>query len=406
MSHREIVPGRGVGHRGHRGTHSPRRRRRSLGTAGLALAAGAALAALAACGKGDGDARAASATPPAPPPIVVGPEVIAVVTRDTIQVGPAISGSLAPEREATLRAEVGGTVTAALGEAGQRVSRGQVLARIETAGLSDQVTSARSQVAAAEANYQTAQRDAERNERLLQAGAIAARDAENARSQASAARAQLEAARAQLANAQKLLGNTTVVAPFGGIVGTKTVSTGDVVQPGTALFTVVDPSSMRLEASVPAEQLSQVRLGAAVRFTVNGYPGREFLGRISRVAPVADPTTRQVQIIASIPNAGNRLVAGLFAEGRVASETRDAIVAPATAVDQRGVTPTVVRVKNGRAEKVQVELGLADEGTERVEIRRGVQVGDTLLLGQAQGISPNTPVRVSTVRDAGAATKN
>jgi hypothetical protein len=65
-----------------------------------------------------------------------------------------------------------------------------------------------------------------------------------------------------------------------------------------------------------------------------------------------------------------------------------------------------VRVKNGRAEKVQVELGLADEGTERVEIRRGVQAGDTLLLGQAQGISPNTPVRVSTVRDAGAATKN
>jgi RND family efflux transporter MFP subunit len=184
------------------------------------------------------------------------------------------------------------------------------------------------------------------------------------------------------------------------------VSTGDVVSVGTALYTVVDPSSMRLEASVPAEQLGQVRLGAQVRFTVNGYPGRQFLGRISRVSPVADPTTRQVQIIASIPNAGNRLVAGLFAEGRVASETREAIVVPATAVDQRGVTPTVVRVKNGRAEKVQVELGLADEGTERVEIRRGVQAGDTLLLGQAQGISPNTPVRVSTVRDAGAATKN
>ena len=65
--------------------------------------------------------------------------------------------------------------------------------------------------------------------------------------------------------------------------------------------------------------------------------------------------------------------------------------------------PSVVREKNGRAEKVQVELGLADEGTERVEIRRGVQAGDTLLLGQAQGIAPNTPVRVSTVRDAAAA---
>jgi RND family efflux transporter MFP subunit len=326
--------------------------------------------------------------------------VLAVVQRDTIQSGPALSGSLAPEREAALRAEVGGTVTAALVEPGQPVRAGQVLARIETGGLNEQVLSARSAVTSAELAYETAQRNAERSDRLLQAGAIAARDAETARTQASAARAQLETARAQLAAAQRQLRNTEVTAPFSGVVGTKTVSRGDVVAPGAALYTVVDPSSMRLEASVPAEQLAQVRVGAPVAFTVNGYPGRRFAGRITRVSPVADPTTRQVQIIASIPNAGNRLVAGLFAEGRVAAESREAFVAPAAAIDQRGVTPSVVRVKNGRAEKVQVELGLADEGTERVEIRRGVQLGDTLLLGQAQGIAPNTPVRVRAVSDA------
>jgi len=255
-------------------------------------------------------------------------------------------------------------------------------------------------VTSARVAYETAQRNAERANRLLAAGAIAERDAETARSQAQAAQAQLSAAEAQSANAQRLLGNTTVRAPFAGIVGVRSVSTGDVVSVGAAMFTVVDPSSMQLQASVPADQLSQVRVGAPVRFTVSGYPGRTFAGRVTRVAPVADPATKQVQIIASVPNAGNTLVGGLFAEGRVASEGRTALVAPNLAIDQRSTTPAVVRVKNGKVERVNVELGLRDEARERVEIRAGVQAGDTLLIGAAQGISAGTPVRVAAPVDA------
>jgi multidrug efflux pump subunit AcrA (membrane-fusion protein) len=94
------------------------------------------------------------------------------------------------------------------------------------------------------------------------------------------------------------------------------VSAGDVVSPGGALFTVVNPASMRLEASVPASQLTSIRVGLPVEFSVTGYPNRLFGGRITRVSPTADPTTRQVRIVATIPNAGNTLVGGLFAEGR------------------------------------------------------------------------------------------
>jgi RND family efflux transporter MFP subunit len=169
------------------------------------------------------------------------------------------------------------------------------------------------------------------------------------------------------------------------------------------MYTVVDPSSMQLRGSVPADQLGQVRVGAAVRFTVTGYPDRTFTGRITRVAPVADPATRQVQILASIPNAGNQLVGGLFAEGRVSSESRDALVVPLDAIDQRGVRPSVVRVKGGKVERVPVELGLRDEARERVEIRSGVAAGDTLLRGTVQGISVGTPVRVAAIGDRPAA---
>ena len=371
----------------------PTARARTSTTRAL-LASTVVLAALGACKRGGATAAQDSAAA-ANAPTVVGPENVAVVARDRVSSGPTLSGALTPERAATLRAQAGGTVTAIFAEAGQRVSQGQQLARVETTGLTDQVASARAQVASASASATVALRNAERNDRLLAAGAIAARDAEATRAQATAARAQVSAAEAQLANAQRQLGNTSAAAPFAGIVGTRSVNVGDVVAPGAALYTVVDPSSMQLTGSVPADQLSQVRLGQPVRFTVTGYPGRDFTGRITRIAPVADPTTRQVQIIASIPNAGNALVGGLYAEGRVSSDTRDALVVPADAVDQRGVRPTVVRVRGGRAERVPVELGLRDEATERMEIRGAVAIGDTLLRGAAQALSDGSLVKVA-----------
>ena len=183
------------------------------------------------------------------------------------------------------------------------------------------------------------------------------------------------------------------------MVSDRPVSAGDVVQPGALLFSVVDPSSMRLEGSVPAEQLSQVRLGAPVTFTVNGYPGRTFSGRVTRVNPTADPATRQVRIVISIPNAEGRLVGGLFATGRLASESHTGLLVPATAVDSRSNIPAVFRIKGGRVERIPVQLGLRDDASETVEIASGVQAGDTLLLGAAQGITVGTIVKVSSPSD-------
>jgi RND family efflux transporter MFP subunit len=173
------------------------------------------------------------------------------------------------------------------------------------------------------------------------------------------------------------------------------VSSGDIVQPGSSLFTVVDPSSMRLEASVPAEQLSEIRVGVPVTFTVSGYPGREFVGRIVRVNPTADPTTRQVRIYVSIPNAGRTLVGGLFASGRVSTASRTGLVVPSSAVDLRGTSPSVMRVRGGKVEKVTVQVGVNDKSSETTEVLAGLSAGDTLLVGAAQGITPGTPVRIT-----------
>ena len=327
--------------------------------------------------------------------ISVGAENIAVATTSSIMSGPSLSGTLEPEREAVLRAQVQGSVLQTYADQGQAVSAGTPLARIDATGIQDAYTSARAQVVAAKNSADIATHDLERNQKLLAAGAVAERDIEQSRRASIAAQAALQDANSRLATAERAYRSTTVSAPFAGVVSERPVSAGDVVQPGSALFTVVDPSSMRLEASVPAEQLALIRVGVPVVFTVSGYPGRQFVGHIVRVNPTADPTTRQVRIYVSIPNAGRTLVGGLFASGRMSSDTKTGLVVPASAVDVRGTAPFVMRIKGGKVEKAPVQLGLSDKSSETYEILSGIQAGDTVLLGAAQGITPGTPVRVT-----------
>ncbi|GAC1409219.1 MAG: efflux RND transporter periplasmic adaptor subunit [Gemmatimonadaceae bacterium] len=351
-----------------------------------------AVAAMNACSKGD---KASAAETAKAETMVVGPENIAVAANGSIMTGPSISGTLQPDREAVLRAQVSGSVLQTYVDQGQAVDAGTVLARIDATGIQDAYNSARAGLISARNAADVAAKDLARNEKLLAAGAIAERDIDQSRRVSIAAQAALEDANSRLASAEKAYRSTTVTAPFGGVVSERPVSAGDVVQPGSALLTVVDPSSMRLEASVPAEQLAAIRIGVPVNFTVSGYPGRQFVGRITRINPTADPTTRQVRIYVSIPNAGRALVGGLFATGRMSTAARMGLVVPASAVDVRGTVPSVMLVKQGKVEKVQVQVGLSDKTSETIEILSGVQAGDTLLLGAAQGITPGTLVRVS-----------
>lgn len=359
------------------------------------IASSLALAVLGACGNSSPDARAEAA----PANATIGPENVVTVVSTELWSGPTISGALAPEREATLRAQLAGPLLAVLVDQGVRVGAGQVLARIDDRTVRDGWLSAKSGYTTVENSAQMAARELQRAERLNQSGAIADRDLEQARWNNTAAESQLADAKARLTIAQKQLDDAQVRAPFSGVVSAKLVSTGDIVQPGNPMLTIVDPSSMRLEASIPASDLTTVKNGAPVTFTVSGYPGRSFTGRVSRMNPTADAATGQVKITVSIPNAKSDLVGGLFAQGRVGTARRQGLVAPAAAVDVRGLKPNVLRLKGGKVERIDVEVGIKDDETERMELLTGVSLGDTLLVGAAQGLTPGTLVKVSSPSD-------
>jgi RND family efflux transporter MFP subunit len=332
----------------------------------------------------------------APAAVRVGQENIATVSLQQISTGPLISGTLMAERDAMVRAQVSGSILQVAASEGQSIRRGALLARIEDQALSDAHVSAQSAVRSAEQALGLAEREAARTDSLVKGGALAERELDTARNAVSAAQAQLADARSRLASAGKQLGNLTVRSPIDGIVAARPASAGDVVSPGTELFRIIDPRSMRLEASVPTESLSLVKIGLPVRFEVRGYPGQTFEGKIERISPAADPVTRQVSIFVTIPNTAGRLVAGLFAEGRIAQESRRALVVPLSAVNTDNPRqPWVLRATAGKAERVPVTIGLRDEQTERLELTSGVKEGDRLLVGPAQAITPGTPLTLA-----------
>ena len=319
--------------------------------------------------------------------------------RRKIATGPRVSGTLEAREHAVLRAELGGTVTMVGPDLGDPVKKGDVLARIESKALGQAVSSAQAGVSSAQAGVQSAQasvdlakREVERTEALVKGGAAPARDLDRARATLRSAEASLSqarsgvtTARSGVASASSSLGDSTVRSPIDGVVMKRDINKGDVAQPGALLYEIIVPSTMRLNASVSSEDLGALTVGRRVDFEVRGYRDQQFAGTIARIAPAADPVTRQIAIIVEIP--------GLYAEGRVSSEERDALVVPEAAVDASGDRPTVMRVKDGAAERVAIAIGLRDDVHEVVEVTTGLAEGELLILSHAaRTIEPGAKV--------------
>lgn len=327
-------------------------------------------------------------------PVVIGPENIAIVVDTVLEEGPQISGTLGAEREARVRAELGGSVLQLLVEPGQAVKQGQVLAELEPQTAREQAAFADVLVRSLEDNLRLQLRNLARDRRLAEAGALSSRAVEADSLAVVQVEASLAEAKARQVVASRTLARATVRAPFAGVVSDQTVSVGDVVQNGTELFAIVDPTSLRLEAQVPAEALGGLRVGTPVHFSVSGFRDERLTGKVTRIYPSVDPATRLVRILVTVPNPRQGLVVGLFAQGRVISSTRRGLTVPKAAVDVRGVRPFVVQIKDGRLARTEVTLGLEDLVTELVEVTAGLGAGDTIVLGSSRGIAAGTPVRV------------
>ncbi|MET0396934.1 MAG: efflux RND transporter periplasmic adaptor subunit [Longimicrobiaceae bacterium] len=366
-------------------------------SAGL-VAAAALVLGVAACGGGEGEAAEAGAAAEQDNVTVLGPRDVAPVEMTQLASGVALTGSLEPFRTAEVKAQVPGVVRGLAVDRGSRVGAGQVLARIEAAGIQSQAAGARSGVAAAQAQVSLARRQLESARTLYQAGALSELDFRAAEAQFQAAQAQLAAARSNATGASEQAGRTAVTAPFAGSVSERTVNEGEAVNPGQTVLTVVNSDFLELRGQVPVDQANQVRPGQPAEFSLTAFPGRTFGGTVARVDPVADAATRQVGVTLRLRNEG-QLIAGMFASGRVVTGgDRQVLAVPAAAVRGQGTGQHVLAVVGDSVVRRAVTLGGRDDARGVVAVLSGVQAGERVI------VSPGTVPAGAKVRvqEAGA----
>jgi membrane fusion protein (multidrug efflux system) len=333
--------------------------------------------ALAACSQGS--ATPAKGAGPAGPPLLISAEDVITVKNSALASGPTITGSVQPERRADLRAELPTIVLETLKENGDNVRRGDLLVRLDNTALRDMLASAESTSRAADLAYEQSQRQLERMKTLRTSGMTSAQAMEDAEIRRNTTQSDLEAAKARVVQARQQMQRTEVRAPFDGIVSDRKVSAGDTAQIGKELLKVIDPTSMRFEGMVSADHIGEVKSGQGVTFRVNGYGEQDFAGKVRRVNPAANATTRQVEVLVDFAGDKQPKLAGLYAEGRVETSSATSLTIPATAIVRDGDKTSVWRMKDGKLQKVDIALGERDPRSGDFVLRTGLAEGDQVI---------------------------
>lgn len=300
--------------------------------------------------------------------------------------GPMISGSLQPVIKAELNAEVSGIVTQVLKDNGDLVKAGELLVQLDQTTYRDKLMSAQEAERSALLTSDQAAKQLRRMQSLHRQNLVTAEVLEAAEIKANQVQSELASAKARLVEARQQMERTAVRAPFSGVVAQRKTSAGDTAQVGKALMVVIDPTSMRFEGFIAADQVGQVKVGQQVSFKVNGYD-QQFNGQIERINPQANEMTRQVQVFVSITEQES-LVAGLYAEGFISVAMTQSLMVPPSALVQEGDHHFVWQLNGDTLQKTAVTIGARDPRWGTVQLLSGVSAG-TQILRHPQGAISN-----------------
>ncbi len=358
---------------------------------------------LSACGGATDAGKDKTAKADTGPALLLVPEDLHTVKSNVLSTGPVITGSVQPERRADLRAEVQAVVSQMIKENGDVVHRGDLLVRLDDTAIRDALASATTSVRSTTVALEQAERQYQRMLTLKNSGMVSVQQLDDAENRRSGAQSDLEAAKSREVLARQQLTRTEVRAPFDGIVSDRKASNGDTVQIGKELIKVIDPNSMRLEGLVSADAIGRVNTGEPVMFRVNGYGDQQFLGKVRRVNPAANATTRQVEVLVDFADKKQPKLAGLYAEGRIESESSAHLTIPATALVREGDRAFAWQVKSGALHKVPLSIGERDDRSGDFIVKNGLAEGDQLIRQPSTSLKDGQKFEMSAGAVAGAA---
>jgi RND family efflux transporter MFP subunit len=340
------------------------------------------------------------------------PVEVVEVRSQPIQRTTVLPGEILPYQRVTLHARANGFVERVLVDRGSTVREGQLLASLsapeltaETAEAESRADTAEAARAEAEARLAASQATYERLRKAAETpGAIAGNELVQAEKSVEAAHAAVRsaesaarAARAAVQARKQSEAYLRVTAPFSGVITERFVHPGALVGPGNAatgaLLELEQVSRLRLVVSVPESDVAAVRRGARVEFRVPAFPGRTFIGTVARIDRSLDPKTRTMPVELDVSNPRNELSPGMFPEVVWPTGGRSqSLLVPPTAVVTTTERTFVIRVRDGRAEWVNVRRG--KPAGDMVEVLGPLTPGDLVVRRGSDEIREGTRLAV------------
>lgn len=303
-----------------------------------------------------------------------------------------VVGNLIGQATVDVVPRVGGRIESIPVKLGDRVTKGQTVAKIEDDQIREQINQRMASLKVNEANVQQRESDAKLTETIYarmkaqyDRDLLSKQLLEDAEAKYNTAVSNVAVAKAQLVQMQSsvdelkiTLANTTVTSPVDGFVSKRVLDQGAFAGANTVILSVVDIGTVRMVANLVEKDMKRVQPGVQALVEVDAYPGEQFSGQVSRVAPVFDPATRTAPMEIEVPNPGYRLKPGLYARVRLTVDRRpNALTVPRGAIADIEGKRGVFMLENQVARFHEVKTGLQDN--ERVEILEGLNEGQRVV---------------------------
>ena len=329
-----------------------------------------------------------------PPPIVT----VQRAQRRDVPVEIHAPVDLRPLEQAEVGAKTLGYLDAVFVDRGDLVKKGQLVALVRPSDLPDQLSAARSALAQAQAAAGLARANDERAKELAPNGIVSRQDLQQAATALASAEAAEAAAKAQAGALGTRLGEMRITSPLNGVVVQRRLDPGALVGPpsGGAILSIARVDVLRVFIAVNERSATGVSVGKDAHVELDALPGRSFHGRVVRLAPAFDPTTRTLDAEVHLINDSGLLRPGMYGRGSIVVEVHpQAFVVPGAALQVSAGQKFIYLANRDQVQRRQVEVGV-DEG-EWVEVTKGLSNGDEFVTAGADGLSDGVLVRV--VRD-------